>query len=109
MILKIVITVFVVFTLAEIFSEYKKKNIRLYFLFFWGFLWLAVFSIVWFPGLTIDLAKVLGIVRGIDAVVYPSVVLLFYLVFRIILRIEKIEKSITKMVRDRSLQDLEKN
>ena len=45
------------------------------------------------------LSSILGIARGADLIVYVSVVLLFYLIFRLYVKMEKIEQDVTKVVR----------
>jgi hypothetical protein len=42
----------------------------------------------------------LGVGRGIDVLVYLSIILLFYSNFKQTERIEKLEKEITKLVRE---------
>jgi small membrane protein len=108
MILQIVITIFVFATLKETINEYRRHTIILYYTVFWSMVWFAILIIVWIPNLTGDLAKILGIARGIDSVVYISVVILFYLVFRLLVRFEKMEKQITQLVRRESLKELHK-
>jgi len=108
MILQILVTFFVVVLFWEILTEFKKKNLSIYNFIFWSLVWLAVLIVVWFPGLTSNLAQTLGIVRGMDAVVYLSVVILFYLALRILVRLEKMDKEISKIVREEALKELKK-
>ena len=63
---------------------------------------------VWIPKFLDEIAHQIGIGRGIDAVVYGSVVLLFYLVYRIYVKAEFIEHEITSLVRKFALKDKEK-
>jgi hypothetical protein len=46
--------------------------------------------------------------RGVDLVIYISVLILFYLIFRTLVRLDKIEKDITKIVREVALKDQDK-
>jgi len=51
------------------------------------------------PNLTQRVARVLGVGRGVDAVFYLTIVLLFYLVFRVHKRMRGLERQITELVR----------
>ena len=103
MILQIIVSFFVGFLYLEILSEFKKKNLSLFNFAFWSLVWFAVLVVVWFPSLTSNLAHTLGIVRGMDAVVYLSIVVLFYLAFKILVKIEKTQRDISKIVRQNAL------
>ncbi|PIW95802.1 hypothetical protein COZ84_01545 [Candidatus Kuenenbacteria bacterium CG_4_8_14_3_um_filter_39_15] len=50
------------------------------------------------------IANILGIGRGADLVLYLAVVVVFYLMFRIFIRLEKMERDITKVVRKNALE-----
>lgn len=65
----------------------------------WTVLWLAAAAVIYRPELASLLAEALGVGRGADAVVYLAVIALFYLVFRIFVRLERMERDITDVVR----------
>lgn len=108
MILQVLISLVVGLILSEIVAEYRQKNLKLAFLLFWLLVWGAIGVVVWFPALTSDLAQILRIGRGMDVVVYLSVVLLFYLTFKLLLKTEHLEKEITKLVRREALKEIQK-
>ena len=56
------------------------------------------------PDLTSSLAKLFGVGRGADVVVYLALVGLFFMVFRLMVKIEKLEREITKVVRNKALK-----
>lgn len=66
---------------------------------FWAGFWLVVGAIVIVPETTSFLARMVGVGRGTDLVVYLSIVLIFYIIFQITVKIERIERNITKVVR----------
>ena len=72
---------------------------------FWLAFWLGVGLVVALPWTTSLLAARLGVTRGVDLVMYVSVIALFYLVFRLTIKIEKLEGNITKLVREIALKD----
>lgn len=76
---------------------------------FWMGFWLVVGSIVLVPETTSFMARMVGVGRGADLVVYLSVVLIFYIIFQITVKIEKIERNITKIVRQVAVSGKEEN
>ena len=64
----------------------------------WLALWTMGLVVVWSPDLTIRLARMLGVARGVDAVLYLSVALLSYLVFRLYAALEKQDQVMTRLV-----------
>lgn len=105
--------VIVLVLLARIVSQLKRKQITLKEALLWGLIWFGVGVVVLYPKLTDQLAAYIGLqsAKGIDLVVYLAVGLVFYLVFRIFVRIERIEQDITKIVRQVALkkEDAEKD
>ena len=57
------------------------------------------------PELTTLMAKKLGIGRGTDAVIYASILLIFYLIFRTNVMLENLRHDLTKLVRDLAIKD----
>lgn len=75
---------------------------------FWSLLFLLASIGVLAPGLTTMAANFLGIGRGSDLAVYASIVVLFYLVFRIYILIEDIRQEITELIRRIALEKTKK-
>jgi hypothetical protein len=71
---------------------------------FWLVFWLGVAIVVALPWTTSLLAARLGVTRGVDLVIYVSVIALFYAVFRLTMKVEKLEGNITKLVREVALE-----
>ena len=57
----------------------------------------------WWPNGTTILANNLGIGRGADLILYISIVILFYLVFKLHVKLESVGRDIAKVVRQDSL------
>ncbi len=86
-------------------SLYSKRKVRNAEYIFWSALWLSIilFSIV--PALAVALANMAGINRGSDLLIYISIMLILYLIFRIYVRLDELERTITKVVRSAALKD----
>lgn len=80
-----------------------KLNKRQFIL--WLLVWLVAGIVIIFPDITSYFAIKAGVTRGVDLVVYISIILLFYICFRLLIRIEKMEKNITDFVRSVALKD----
>ena len=75
----------------------------------WSVFWVAASVLVLRPEFATAMAAWLGVGRGVDAVIYVAIFFLYYLVFRIFLRLDKIDRDITVIVRSASLAAGEKD
>lgn len=73
----------------------------------WLLIWLVALVVVVWPNLTVRLANLVGVGRGSDLVIYLAVIFIIYFLFRLLLRIENIEKNLTKLTRTEALNDYE--
>jgi len=102
---QILVTVFVIFAFSRVILRFKEGKISLVAMVAWLLLWTTVEIIIWEPKTTTSLAQILGIGRGADLIIYGSLVVLFYLVFRIYVKLEDIERQITTLVRKIALSN----
>lgn len=106
---QLLISIFIVFTISRAVLRFREGKISYFALLGWTFLWLLTVLIVWKPDVTTHIAKILGIGRGADLILYGSIVLLFYLIFRVYVKIEDIERQITQLARKIALQNKTSN
>lgn len=109
MFIKVIIIAFIFFALSRTALKYKKNEITGRELLIWAVFWLLVGLAALAPQKTDVLAQWLGVSRGADLLVYLSIIVLFYLVFKIIVRLEKMDREITKVVRKNALDEAEKD
>ncbi|MBI2617141.1 DUF2304 family protein [Candidatus Gottesmanbacteria bacterium] len=100
-----VLSIFLFFALSRTFLRLRSGELSLIGFFFWSAIFSLAIIIVLFPELTSFVASPLGIGRGADVVVYVSIALLFYLVFRLYIFLEDIRHEITKLVQQIALQN----
>lgn len=90
---------------------YKQKQAKLIngseFLLWFVFWFLAGIAIIFIKKIDVLVASLGFSSSGIDVLLYLSMVILFYLVFRLRIRLERQEKNITKIVRDLSIKNEE--
>lgn len=103
--IQFILIIFIVFALSRVYLRVKEGT----FSFGEALFWLGLFSISAFgvidPGFTTFLARQLGIGRGADVAIYLSIVLLFYMIFRIHVMMENLRHEHTKLVREIALLD----
>src|SRR3990167_2812963 len=99
---------FILFSLFAIISVIKRKREGLLgpkgMIFWIGFWLLAVILVLW-PNSTGVVANYLGIGRGADLVFYVSLVVIFYLLFKLNVKLESLGRDVTKVVRAKSLEN----
>jgi len=93
--------IIILFFLVRLFWQKKKENIDSREFVFWLFFWLGSGLVVVFIKKMDNLVAELGFSSaGIDVLFYLSILLLFSLVFRLRIRQEKIDREITKIIRE---------
>jgi len=107
--IKIIIIAFILFILWRTFIRFRRRDITGREFGIWAIFWLMVAIAALIPQQTDVVARSLGVERGADLLVYISIIVLFFIIFRIIVKLEKIDKDVTAVVRDKALNDKKKN
>lgn len=107
--LKILAAIFFLIASLKVWNKYRDKTLRPVEAALWILLWLAIAVIFWQPEIASRLAVFFGIGRGADLVVYLAIVAIVYILFRVFVRVDKMDRQITKLVRELALHDKEKN
>lgn len=101
--------IIIIFFLSRLFWQKQKKQISSNEFIFWLFFWLmsatAIITLKWIDKLTMFLGFSGS---GIDILLYIGIITLFYFIFRVRLRLEKMEKNITTIVRKIAINDDDK-
>ena len=77
------IVIFALFALSRTFLRFYDKKLDIKGMLFWALLWIAVIVVAIIPQTTNIFARMTGVGRGVDFVTYVSIIVLFYLVFRL--------------------------
>lgn len=107
-IIQILVLLFVLFAWSRAFLRMREKNIGIGEFSFWSLIWIIVSIVTLFPGLMSILSGLVGIGRGMDLAVYAGIVLLFYLMFRLYVRVDTQSKEVTKLVREIAIHNSKK-
>lgn len=73
----------------------------------WGPVFLLSLLVVWDPDLATRFARLMGVARGVDAVMYVSIAVLGFLVVKLYASHEKQDQAITKLVSELALMEAE--
>ena len=104
--IQFILLAFVLLALGKVIHKYKQQGVKRLEFFFWVAVWVCAALIITFPNDTHLLAHLLGIGRGADLIMYTSLLIAFYLIFRIHLTLERVEQEITEIVRAMALERL---
>ncbi|KKS34968.1 MAG: hypothetical protein UU95_C0006G0011 [Parcubacteria group bacterium GW2011_GWC2_42_12] len=98
--------IIIAFFIARLYWQKKKNHIGANEFLFWLIFWLLAAGLIIFLKSIDKLVSELGFSgSGIEVLLYLSVAILFYFVFRLRLKFEKIEKDLTKIVKNIALKD----
>ena len=101
--IQILLIAFIVFALSRVILRSRERILSAKTTFFWVFIWLAALVGILLPATTTRIAEFFGVGRGVDVIVYISLSLLFYLVFRIYVMIEDLRHEVSHIVRQIAL------
>jgi len=102
-VIHIIVIVFALFALSRAYLRFRDNRLSIGEFMFWTLLWIGGIIISFNPWISSYVSSFFGINRGVDLIVYLSIVIIFYLIFRIYVKVENQEKEITTLVRKISL------
>ena len=108
MVLRIFILIFVLVSLAKVAVVFRRGQLRRGPLVLWGVLWLGIALVALIPDLSSRLARYLGVGRGADLVVYGSILFLFYIVFRLVIKQSYLEREIADLAGAAAIREANK-
>ena len=98
--------IIILFFLSRLIWQKKKNEISLVEFIFWLFFWLlAILAIVFIHTIDRFFASLGFSSSGINILFYIGTIILFYLILKLRLRLEKTERNLTKVVREIALID----
>ena len=100
MIIQIVGTLIILAILFQLIRKIITDKASFLKMIFWLFFWGLGLLIIWLPKDTLDkLGDIFGVGRGVDVLIYLSIIFLFYNNLRLNRKIDRLQKDITKIVR----------
>ena len=96
--LKILTVIFIIFAASRAYLRFKGKTLNLPNLIFWSLVWFATLVFVFDPQISDAIAQLFGLQRGTDTIFFLAIILLFYLIFRLYVKLDMVDKDLTKLV-----------
>lgn len=103
--IQIVLLLIILFAISRVILRAREKVISTQATIFWSLIWLAALVGALMPQTTTKIASIFGVGRGVDVIVYISMALLFYIVFRMFVMIEDLRHEITNLIRQIALHN----
>jgi len=107
-IIQIVMIIFALFAWSRAFVRLRDKDVGLGEFAFWSIIWVAVIVFALDPGILGGVSSIVGIGRAVDLAVYVSIIVLFYLLFRMYVRMDKQNQELTTLVREIAIKNRKK-
>ena len=102
------IAAIVIIVFVKTWHSAKANKLGKMFTIVWVCLWLIILLTIFnLPALS-SFATALGIGRGVDLVIYLSLIFIFYMLFSITLNYMSLKRDITKLVRKDALREVSK-
>ena len=105
---QILFTLFALFAISSVIKRKRSNQFGAKGAIFWVLFWIASIIAVLSPDTITVLANTFGIGRGTDFVLYISIIVIFYLIFKLHLKVEMISRNITKVIRKEAIENCEK-
>lgn len=96
--IQIILVAFAVFSLVTTIKQFQKNKIEMPSFFLLSFVWICTIVIGLWPELISKLATILGIQRGVDLLIYSSIIVLFIIILNIYTKLEKLDQDNGKIV-----------
>ncbi len=87
---------------------WHRKELSVSAMLIWVAIWLFLLLFVLFPNFSIEIASFVGVGRGVDLVIYVFIVLLLISNLYFFIKLEELDRELTRLVRIIALKDLKK-
>ena len=104
--IQVIAIIFAVFLLVKVILKLKNKKLTINEFLFWSLMWVLLILLSIFPQISDKIANFFGFGRGLDFFIVSSILLIFYLIFRIISKLEEMDAKIAKLTRSIALDEM---
>ena len=105
MAIQYILACIILFAALRTYLQYKQRHLAAIELFFWFLFWSTSLFVVFRPEATTVLADLVGVGRGADLVIYISLIVLFYTIFRMFIRIRALQHDLSKIITELAIRD----
>lgn len=96
-ILQIIILIIISFTASRTLLRFNDKSIGYGEFIFWTFIWTTILVLAVKPYLSDTIAQALGVQRGTDIMFFFGTIVLFYLIFRLYVKLDSLDRHLTEL------------
>jgi hypothetical protein len=107
--LKIIIIVFISFAISRVILRIRSHELSPWSAVIWLLIWSGIIILTLLENVSTQLASWIGIGRGVDLAFFLAIIILFYLLFRIYIKLDRVDRDITDVVIKISLPKKEPN
>jgi len=107
-VIQILAIVFALFAFSRVVLRLRDAEIATKEFIWWSFVWIAVIVVAILPSTASFVSNLFGVQRAIDLIVYASIIAMFYLMFRIYVKTEKIEHAVSTLTRAVAIKQAKK-
>lgn len=97
--------IIIIFVIFKTWVAYRRRNLSGIFTFVWIAFWLAALFLVFQQNLVTNIAHRFGVSRGVDFVIYLSLIAIFYLIYKILSSLDEADRRVTRLVRQIALTE----
>lgn len=108
-IFQILFILFSLFAIGTVFKRKKEGLLSNIGAAFWSCFWVLADIVVLLPDSTTVFANKLGIGRGTDLITYVAMAIIFFVLFRLHVKLHEIQRDITTVVREKALKEVTSN
>jgi len=109
MLIQIILIFFIILFIWRLALRFKNKEIDAKEFLIWLLFWISAGLVAAWPKATDDVANFLGVGTGFNLLVALSILIIFYLLFKLFVKLEKTQREITKIVEHLALNRDDKN
>lgn len=100
-----ILILFFLVALVKVWGRFKSKDLTWRGALVWSMFWILAGVVVLWPNSTAFFAKMFGLGRGVDLVIYLALAGLFFMVFRLMIKIEGLNRDITVLTRKAAINE----
>lgn len=104
MLFQIALIAFAAFAISKAWKQFRLRKVSKHWFYVFTLFWTVVAVVALTPKTTDVLARIAGVGRGADLLVYSSIVVLFYVVYRLMVRQHQLTSDITELVRQAAIE-----
>jgi len=108
-IIQIILLLFFLFAVVKVVGRYGARDLSFSGMVAWVIFWAMAGLVVLFPDTTFYAARMVGVTRGADLVVYLALALIFFIIFRLMVTVERLNKDLTRVTRELALREANKD